>query len=98
MTHKKPENTVLIEKLLHWFWQVIEMTDTYPPIVVQMDKKILPNPYEIQQTDVGRLLDLHDFGKVLQADVGKRVYLRKGMIQMENAEQWLKRTTKEELK
>jgi len=65
------------------------------PIVVQMDKKILPNPYEIQQTDIGRLLDLHDFGKVLQGDVGKLVYLRKGMIQMENAEQWAKRKTQE---
>ncbi|MDP1645199.1 MAG: hypothetical protein Q8L71_06805 [Thiobacillus sp.] len=74
------------------------MTTIVPPIIVQIDKKILPNPYEIQQTDVGRLLDLHDFGKVLQTDIGKRVYLRKGIIQMENAEQWLKRTTKEELK
>jgi len=74
------------------------MTDAYPPIIVHMDKKILPNPYEIQQSDVGRLLDLHDFGKVLPADVGKLVHLRKGMIQMENAEQWLKRTTKEELR
>ena len=69
------------------------MTDAYPPIIVQMEKRTLPNPYEIQQTDVGRLLDLHDFGKVLRADVGKLVYLRKGMIQMENAEQYFKRRT-----
>jgi len=66
---------------------------TEKPIIIQMEKKLLPNPYEIQQTDVGRLLDLHDFGKVLQADVGKLVYLRKGMIQMENAEQYFKRRT-----
>ncbi len=74
------------------------MTTIEPPIIIQMEQRSLPNPYEIQQTDVGRLLDLHDFGKVLQADVGKMVYLRKGIIQMENAEQWAKRTTKEELR
>ena len=56
------------------------------PIKTEMQYGRLPNPYEIQADDVDRLID-GDFGKVIFCDVGKRVYLRGGIIQMENEEQ-----------
>lgn len=67
------------------------------PIIRLMQSHTLPNPYEIKESDIGRLLTevSGDFGEVIKADVGKRVYLRDGILQMENAEQWLKRKSKE---
>ena len=57
--------------------------------------------YELQQADVGkpfihafgRLWTVTDFlGRVFPSDVGKRVYLRSGILQVENAVQRLSRT------
>lgn len=56
----------------------------------------LPNPYELRSTDVNTLLD-QEFGLVIRPDVGKRVYLRNGIIQMENDEQVKRRKEKEAL-
>ena len=56
-----------------------------------MSSGYLPNPYEIRGADYGRLIDIHEFGQVTRSDVGKRVYLRDGTLQMENNEQMERR-------
>jgi hypothetical protein len=55
-----------------------------------MVKGLLPNPYEITMQDVlehNRLDFGGSFGFVIKCDVGKRVFLTGGIIQMENDEQ-----------
>lgn len=47
----------------------------------------LPQGYELTADDVGKLLDTSDFGEVLDADVGKKVYLKDYGLVMENDEQ-----------
>jgi hypothetical protein len=56
------------------------------PLKTLMQIGTIPNPYEIKSADVGTVID-YDFGKVTPVDVGKRIYLRGGVIQMENEEQ-----------
>lgn len=60
--------------------------------------------YEIKSTDVeqpfinmfGRVHSVSSFlGRVLQQDVGKRCYLVNDVIQVENKEQFDKRTTRQ---
>ena len=46
----------------------------------------LPNPYEIRPGDVGELLDL-DFGTVQPTDVGRLLFLRGRLVQMESIAQ-----------
>lgn len=59
---------------------------------LEMKAGNLPNPYEIQNEDVGHLIDF-SFGRVLLCDVGKRIYYLKerDIIQQENDEQVNKR-------
>lgn len=47
-------------------------------------------PYEIKETDVGKMLDAY-FGDIHPTDVGKLLFMRRGIIQMENTEQMNKR-------
>lgn len=58
------------------------------------EKAKLPNPYEIQKSDIGRLIDWSGFGTVKEFDVGKRLKLIKGILYMENEEQVAKRKGK----
>jgi hypothetical protein len=60
-------------------------------IRTKMEKGVLPNPYEIQESDLNKQLDIWDFGKVTESDIGKLVYLRNEIIQIENNEQMEKR-------
>ena len=50
----------------------------------------LPNPYEIRPSDINRVID-EDFGHVSLSDVGRLIYLRDDIIQMESFEQRDKR-------
>jgi len=59
----------------------------------EMEQGILPNPYLIAPEDVGHMLDL-DFGIVQSHDVGKYIFLRDNIIQMENDEQKREREQK----
>ena len=63
-------------------------------IKIMMEKGILPNPYEITEEDFKShwRIDLGgSFGFVKSFDVGKRVYLRDGILQMENDVQMAER-------
>ena len=52
----------------------------------------LPNGYELQESDIGRLLcPLWGFGQVLPFDVGKKCFVRSGLFEMENSQQRDKR-------
>ena len=55
------------------------------------------NPYLIKPEDVGEFFDM-DFGQIQSSDVGKLVYLRNGIVQMENDEQKAKREMRASLK
>lgn len=46
----------------------------------------LPNGYTLTYEDVGHWLD-SDYGHIIMADVGKRIFLSGGVIQMENSQQ-----------
>lgn len=54
---------------------------------------VIKNGYEIQESDIGGLLSL-GWGRILPVDVGKRVYYRDSIFQMENSEQRDKRINK----
>jgi len=56
------------------------------PIKRAMEWKLLPNPYELTQEDIGKLLDF-DFGLVQSSDVGRLIYVKNHIIQMESIEQ-----------
>ena len=60
------------------------------PIKRAMEWNLLPNPYELNTGDIGKLLDF-DFGRVQRSDVGRLVVLRDRIIQMESMEQANKR-------
>jgi len=55
---------------------------------LRRDKR--PQGSELTKDDVGRVLD-YGFGRVLENDVGKRVWLRDGTFSMENDDQRNKR-------
>ena len=55
-----------------------------------MTNRSLPNPYEIKPSDIDRVID-EDFGHVSLSDVGRLIYLRDDIIQMESFEQRDKR-------
>ena len=58
------------------------------PLKNLIEKGLLPNPYEIKPKDYAGLIDIAgDFGRVQHSDVGKLIYLRDGLIYMENDEQ-----------
>jgi len=59
-----------------------------------MEKGELPNPYELKKEDVGEFIDL-SFYCALKSDVGRLIFLRDGIIQMESIEQKKKRQTDE---
>jgi hypothetical protein len=61
------------------------------PIKTDIEHGLLPNPYEIRQKDMGRLLDWFEFGRVIKSDVGRKVYVRGGILQMESLEQMARR-------
>jgi len=52
----------------------------------EIRSKRLPQGYEIQESDVGKSLDLY-WGKVLPIDIGKKVWVRSYGLVMENDEQ-----------
>lgn len=56
-------------------------------LIKLMRDGMLSNPYELQQDDLGRLIDWFDLGRVQKSDIGKRIYLIGDIIQMENTEQ-----------
>ncbi len=58
------------------------------------EKTTLPNPYEIQRSDIGRLIDFSGFGTVKEFDVGKKLFLKDGHLFMENEEQVTRRKGK----
>lgn len=66
-------------------------------IKMKINNGVLPNPYELQESDEGKQLDMWDFGKVAKSDIGKLVYLKDDIIQMENNEQMNKRKEKESI-
>ncbi len=51
-------------------------------------------PYEIKETDVGKMLETY-FGDIQPTDVGKLLVMQGGILQMENIEQMNKRKEKE---
>ncbi len=57
------------------------------PIEEQIRRGELCQGYELTEDDVGRCIDWGDFGLVLKADVGKRVWLRSYGLTMENVKQ-----------
>lgn len=63
----------------------------------EMETGKLSTSYELRKEDVGHLLDL-DFGQVQQVDVGKMVFLRDGILQMEDEDQMRKRKQREDRK
>jgi hypothetical protein len=52
----------------------------------EIRRGLLSQGYELQASDVGHILS-GEFGQVIDADVGKRVWLRSWGIAMENNEQ-----------
>ena len=57
-------------------------------IATAMQRGELPNPYVLSEADLGRQIDIvYGMGVVKPFDVGKRVYLRNGYLQMENDDQ-----------
>jgi len=66
----------------------MEANQMKKPIKTEMQIGTLPNPYEIKPEDLDRHIDIAgDFGRVIFCDVGKLLYLRGGLIQMESDEQ-----------
>ena len=62
------------------------------PLKNRMERNEISNPYEIKESDIGQFIDLAgDFGCALPSDVGRLIYLRNGIIQMESVEQMNKR-------
>ena len=51
----------------------------------EIESGCIPSGYSLKWEDVGHVLG--DLGHVLLVDVGKRIFLHNGILQMENAEQ-----------
>jgi hypothetical protein len=61
------------------------------PINKRIQRGWLPNGYEVQPEDVGKVLDFSYFGKVQKSDVGRKVYVRDGQTYIESRDQVIKR-------